>query len=306
MVPFAQRAKRLRKTEPRLRRQLCYRFGMAKSNRRIAPILAAALLISCRPTQDPEVQNDAAKAEPDRPVLPVVEPPLDREGLLMAVAHAASATALGQSNPDTQRELDGDRFELRVRFGCGGSSETAGAEPRRWTFDEAKRVVRFRVEPDFAGDLPMMESMVGAEFESVEGFWIRRPWLLASGCPAPRPNPSTEAETAGAPATSAPTPAAGERVGIAQFFTEADPRTHRRDSRAYEATKLLEENETPSAQGYDLVLAGRLKALPDGRVIACSVTRTEAPPECIISARFDRVRIERPDTGTVLAEWSGA
>ena len=162
-------------------------------------------------------------------MVPVVEPPLDREGLLIAVARAASAAALGRNDRDAQRQLEGDRFELRLRFGCGGGSDSAQPEPRRWTFDEDERVIRFRLEPDFAGDLPMMEALAGGEFESAEGFWIRRPWVLSAGCPAPRAGPP--------PATTAS--AADERIGIANFFTEADPRTHRRDSRAYEATKRL-------------------------------------------------------------------
>jgi hypothetical protein len=229
-------------------------------------------------------------------VIPVGEPPLDREGLLIAVARAASATALGRNDRDAQRQLDGDRFELRLRFGCGGAPSVGESESRSWTFDQNERVIRFRLEPDFAGDLPMMEALAGGEFESVEGFWIRRPWLLSAGCPASRTVPP--------PATTAS--AADERIGIAQFFTKADPRTHRRDSRAYEATKRLEENEAPSAQGYDLVLAGRLKALPDGRVVVCSAAQPDVPPKCIVSAAFDRVRIERPDTGAMVAEWGGA
>ena len=262
------------------------------------------LVISCRPAQDPAEQGKVAKARPERPVLPVVEPPLDREALLLAVARAASATALGETDAAAQRQLDGDRFELRLRFGCRVVSNAAQPEPRGWTFEEANRVIRFRVEPDFAGDLPMMEATAGGEFESVEGFWIRRPWVLSAGCPAPPQNASPEQEAA--PGSTGSPPSLDERIGIAQFFTEADSRTLRRDSRAYEATKLLEETEAPSAQGYDLVLAGRLKALPGGRVIACSAAQSDAPPECIISAAFDQVRIERPDTGAVVAEWGGA
>ena len=268
---------------------------MVRSNVRLAPLLAAVLLLSCR-AQNESDQNDFTSIEPDRPALPVIEPALDREGLLIAVARAASAAALSSNDREAQRELDGDRFELRIRFGCGGPRAAADSGPRSWTFDEKERVIRFRLEPDFAGDLPMMEAMAGGEFESVEGFWIRRPWLLSAGCAPTLDGPP--------PATTAPP--ADERVGIAQFFTEADPRTHRRDSRAYEATKRLEEKEAPSSHGYDLVLSGRLKALPDGRVIACAAAQAEAPPECIVSAGFDRVRIERPDTRAVVAEWDGA
>jgi hypothetical protein len=44
--------------------------------------------------------------------------------------------------------------------------------------------------------------------------------------------------------------------------------------------------------------------MPGGRVISCHVTSGDAPPDCVVSAVFDRVRIERPDTKATLAEWS--
>ena len=97
---------------------------------------------------------------------------------------------------------------------------------------------------------------------------------------------------------------AQHRVGIAQFFSDTDSRTLRRDGRPYQATKALADGQAPSAQGYDLVLSGRLKRLPDGRVIACKVEQASRPPQCIVSVDFDRVWIERPDTKESLAEWN--
>ena len=95
----------------------------------------------------------------------------------------------------------------------------------------------------------------------------------------------------------------GNHVGIAQFFTSADPRTHRRDTRAYEATKILAEGEEPSAQGYDLVISGRLRKLADGRAIACTIVGADRPPACVVSAEIDRVWLERPDNRKMIAEW---
>lgn len=304
MLTFARTAKPFAGSKARQAVRLCYRIGMAKRSLAITSILAVALLVSCRPAERGAEQNNVVTAEPQRPVLPVAEPPLDREALLIAVAKAASATALGEDDRQAQRQLDGDRFEIRLRFGCGGTAEAAGPKSRLWTFDEQERVIRFRVEPDFSGDLPMIEALAGSDFESVEGFWLRRPWLLDAGCPVNRPTPQASAPEESSPVESDPGAAPSERVGIAQFFTAADPRTHRRDSRAYEATRVLEEGEAPSTQGYDLVLAGRLKVLPSGRVIACSATRPDTPPECIVSAEFDQVRIERADRRETIAEWS--
>ena len=94
------------------------------------------------------------------------------------------------------------------------------------------------------------------------------------------------------------------RVGIAQFFTKADSRTGRRDQRAYETTKVLAEGERPSPEGYNFVLSGRLRALPEGRVINCRAPSFDRPPDCVVSAEFDRVWIERPNSKAVVAEWS--
>jgi hypothetical protein len=157
-------------------------------------------------------------------------------------------------------------------------------------------------------------AIAGDAFEAAEGFWVPRPWLLQPGCPVVPPptapaqpaeagtakNPPSEA----AKAKVAPQPVAQQRVGIAQFFSDTDSRTLRRDGRPYEATKVLEIGQAPSAQGYDLVLSGRLKRLPNGRVIRCRVERPDLPPQCIVSASFDRVWIERPDTKESLAEWN--
>jgi hypothetical protein len=44
--------------------------------------------------------------------------------------------------------------------------------------------------------------------------------------------------------------------------------------------------------------------LPNGRVIVCMVVQPDRPPQCIVSVDFDRVWIERPDSGESLAEWN--
>ena len=262
-------------------------------------------------------QNAPAEELP-LPRLPAADPPLDRAALLLAVASAASAVALGKADAMAQRELDGDRFELRIRFGCPGVTPVAEQGSFNARFDAANRTLRLRAAPDLRIDDPWITTLAGDTAEAVEGFWLRRPWLLDSGCPAnaasssqagqsPTPR-SNEAETAKAASAGRDEPppaiASGPRIGIAQFFTDMDARTGRRGDRAYEATKVLAAGEHPSSQGYDLVLSGRLARLPDGRVIACRARSADVPPDCIVSVDIDRVRIDRPDTSGVLAEWS--
>ena len=209
----------------------------------------------------------------------------------MAAARAGSAAALGQNDLNEQRQLDGKTFEIRIRFGCATSTAgTPKAGPFNVRFDTDDRTLRVRAAPDLTRETPQV-AMPGVEH--VEGFWMRRPWLLTPGCPASASVPGTP-----------DSPVLEQRVGIAQFSTSADARTGRRDDRPYEATKVLEEGALPSRQGYDLVLSGRLKRYPDGRVIICRILGAEVPPECVISAQFDRVRIQTPDGKSTLGDWS--
>lgn len=285
-------------------------------------VLAALVLLGgCRPAADesdqPPVANNAAT---ERPPLQIAQPSLDRAALLEAAARAASSAALGQDDREAQRALDSGQFEVRVRFGCPNAARSAAgaAGPFRVRFEEDSRTLRLTAAPDLTLEEKWIAERAGEGVEAVEGFWMYRPWLLAPGCPAlaapPRQKtavPAGEqaaapaAQQAAEPATPVSPPRSDHRVGIAQFFTEADPRTGRRDSRAYEATVTLPEGQQPSAQGYDLVLSGRLRKFPDGRVIACHVAGLDSPPECVIAAEFDRVRIERPGARELLAEWGG-
>lgn len=281
-----------------------------------AAVLGVALFTTaCQgPSDNENALGETFNEVSQSPSLPVAEPPMDRGTLLQAVARAASATALGQDDANAQRRLDGRRFEVRIRFGCAtGVQPPAGDGPFKVRFDEEDRTLRVRAAPDLTHKDPAVAPLASQPIEAVEGFWMRRPWLLADGCPVVS---SSQRTTEGEHATDLPPllerGAFGEiaqpsghslRVGIAQFFTEADSRTGRREERAYEATKVLAEGEQPSSEGYNLVLSGRLRRLPGGRVISCRVASAAAPPECVVSAEFDRVRIENPGTQNIFAEW---
>lgn len=262
---------------------------------------AAALLAACgRGETEPAAEGSSPGESATLPALPAVDPPLDRAGLLLAVGRAASDFASGSSDAARQRELDGRRFAVALRFGCPNDESAS----RISSFDETTRVLRVRIEPDLTARNPLAFGPAFAQFEAVEGFQIRRPWLLRAACPAVRAEPGDVAAVPAPPGPNA-TPAQGAApvIGLAHFFTEQDSRTLRRANRAYQATVKLAEDEQPSSQGYDLVLSGRLAALPDGRVIACMDQGPEAPPACVVSVSFDRVALQRPD-GTLVAAWT--
>jgi hypothetical protein len=266
------------------------------------------LVAACRNEPATEPARRAPADDDALPSLPLAEPPIDRERLLGAVAHAASAAALGEDDHKAQAALDGRPIEIRIRFGCPGNP----GEDRTFktTFDPDKRILSLRASPDLTLDDPIASALAAVSAEAVEGFWIPRPWLLAPGCPKAPPDESEAPPSEGEPGPEAETPApveepraAAQRVGIAQVFTTSDPRTRRRDHRPYQLTRALGPDELQPPDGFDLVLSGRLKTPGAGRVIACVATDPDKPPDCVVSAEFDRVRIERADNRTVLAEW---
>lgn len=277
----------------------------------MAALAGICLLSGCQ-QREPRVEATSAATEvaAEPPSLPRVEPAYDREALLLAVMRTASDAALGRTDGERQRTLDGKRFELRLRFGCVG--EQAGDSSRAWTFDEKRRKLSLRVEPEITGDTPLVRAVGEEGYEAVEGFWIRRPWMLAAECPAvvaepgPPPTQPPERRAADAARAEASPPRQLPRIGLAQFFSETDSRTHRRGERGYTATKLLAADVLPSKVGYDLVVTGRLRRLADGSVIACVNRNAGSPPDCIVSAQFDTIAIVQPVSGEVIATWSGA
>jgi hypothetical protein len=295
----------------------------------VATLLSIAVgVTSCKPAADDHAVKNAEQNEAAQlplPSLPVVEQPMDRAAVLLAVERSASAAALGRDDREAQVKLDGKRIEVRIRFGCPTISSNVPGAPFNVRFDQKDRTLRLRASADLElKDLPAVPT-AGEKpaINHIEGFWIRRPWLLEAGCPAIRPMEEADREKAGEAANeaepkakTAPTQDSAKtepiqpelppppRIGIAQYYTEQDSRLSQRDGRPYEATKTLAEDETPSSVGYDLVLAGRLRALPGGKVIDCTVKDVNRPPTCIIFAQLDSVRMEKPDNRSLIAEWS--
>lgn len=284
--------------------------------------MAAAFLVVCA-CGGPQSQGNASanavnaaqpQAVPQLPT-PVLEQPLTREQLLLAAAHAASDFAAGIDDSKRQSDLADRKFEFRIRFGCEGELPDQSAGAFDWSVNAKSGALKVRATPTLSEKDPPVEALAGKAFEAVEGFWIRRPWLLSATCPKVQPAPAAQTEDsktgqgtqpkparppAHAVQTAAPVPAPS--VGIAQFFTDTDPRTMRRSGRPYEATKKLGDGDVPSA-GFDLVLTGRLVALPDRRVIACTPASAGERPSCVISVEFGQVSIERADTHESLAQW---
>ena len=305
---------------------------MANFRRTTLALTAIATLAACRPSDDSNANNAAGPTENigAPTVLPVADPALDREQLLLAVMRAASAAAVGRDDLDIQRKLDGKPFKIALRFACpsaaasqqpAAASQQPDAATRR---EDSKETLRLSARPDVTLDDPLLSAIGASEaFEAVDGFWIKRPWLLNAACPIVPPAPTApdpgeeadgegrkekgesaaRAETADAAGTGSGV-AAQQRIAIAQFYSSTDTRAGRRTDRPYEAVVTPAADNSIERTGFDLVLSGRLRALPNGKVIQCVATDPRRPPDCILSATFDQVRMEHPETRALLAQWA--
>jgi hypothetical protein len=266
------------------------------------------------PEPEPAPANTAA-------MLPIVEPPLDRERLMLAVARAASAFSAGIDDSEAQAELKGRQFSLPIRFGCSGPAEgdqggaaDAADAAMRWSYDAESEVLKVRAQPDITGATPAAKQLFPGEVEAIEGFWVPQPWMFQDACPAAAPAAARAAPTApetAAKAESGAAPAAAaspvaSTVGLVQLFGPTDSRLGRRAGRAYEATHKLAPEEVPRSGGLVLVLSGRLEALPDRRVIACTAAQGGGRPVCLVSVKFDRVSVAIPGARAPIAQWGAS
>jgi hypothetical protein len=274
-------------------------------------LLVAALAAGgCRPAEPEHNQSSNAVQQSAEPrTLSVRTPPVDRAALLGFVARAGSDAAAGIDDSASQGKLDGRPFEIRIRFGCAGPAEKLDETALGWSFSAEDRTLRVRAVPTLTDAKGVVPRIAGRPVEAVEGFLIARPWLLQPVCPkAPAPTDEAaggETDEAAAPLEPAASPEepSEARIGIAEFYTAADSRTERRRDRPFQAVVKLDEGAAAPTQGFNLVLAGRLRALTGRKVIYCLARGVDRAPSCIVSARFDRVWIERPQSGEVIAEW---
>ena len=242
--------------------------------------LSLALLAACRPAADDQNTTQAAPPKPaPKPVeIPVPEPPLDREALLIAALRAATAVATGGDDQELQAGLRGRRFEFRWRFAC---QDNVIGGPMRAEFREKDETLRVTVEPTLAEDSPLLEQWLAQGFETASGFNVDQPWLLTPACAAPSTG--------------------GAAVAIAELFSAEGSRASR-PPKSYRITKRVENGALP-AGGLDFVLSGRMEPLPDGKVIHCLPGEPGARPQCLISVKVDRAAVENPADRQTLAEW---
>lgn len=291
-------------------------------------LIGVALMLK-RPAEEPA---QPAPPPPRAAASPVAPPPLDRAGLIAAAERAAHAWAIGAPPPDP--DLAGRSFELRLPFGCDGPLDPAAPEATGWRYDAATQTLRVAVSSQTLTGTDLLAAIAAdAAFETAEGFWIARPWILTDACPrvpaAPGPQRDAGAAAAGGsgpaepvesaepegerPPAAAPPAAASDamsgqpsvlpELGIVELSAPGAPRARRRDGQAYQLVRRMPAAELRAEQGFRLVISGRIEALPGRGAIGCHADTPERRPRCLIFARIARVTIENGVSGDVLAEW---
>lgn len=234
------------------------------------------------------------------PVLPGATPPLTRADLLAATVRAASAYAAGET-PTASDPLVGRPFAVRLAFGCGGpgtgpAEATTADGLARATWGPDHKSIRLSLTPgDWADSALIAGAGAEAAWETVEGFWAPRPWLMNDACPGVSRDPLQGG------AVAAP---ASQTVGLAAVFATGSSRLAQRNGRAYRYTVRAEGDQPLTAPegGYRLVLEGRVVGFPGGRAIRCRASGPDQRPVCIAAVQLDRVAFESAD-GEALGEW---
>tara|TARA_R110000782_G_scaffold9134_1_gene29653 strand:- start:87 stop:947 length:861 start_codon:yes stop_codon:yes gene_type:complete len=268
----------------------------------VTSITAGLLLAQCGPGN--KAPDEPAVEVPETPVvvtpvLPASTPPLTRGDLVSAAARAASAYVAGEVASGSD-PLVGRRITVRLPFGCGGP-KLAQAGPAiadgvaRATWGRDRKSIQLSLTPgDWADSALIAGAGADSVWETVEGFWIPRPWLASDACPGVLRDPLQGGVTAPSPYT----------VGLAAVFPTGSSRVGQRNGRAYSYSIRAEGDQplVPSADGYRLVLEGRVVGFPGGRAIRCRTSSPDQRPVCIAAIQLDRVGFESA-TGDALSQW---
>lgn len=223
---------------------------------------------------------------------------LTRTDLIALAAKATDAFAAGGSAPSEVLEAAGRRFDIRLPFGCEGSTGKDSAAPMRWRYDADRKALRLHVAPtSWAIEDWWPDSAAAPKtIDGIEGFWITRPWTGSETCP-----PGGQPVAAGMTPLTLP----GQTLAVAQFFSADDARQGRRDGKAFETVLKVEPDALQTAQGFRLRITGRITNIPGGGPALCRQTAgAEQRPICVIATEVSEVAIENGATGAVLATWS--
>ncbi len=269
----------------------------------VAVIAVAALVNGSRhaaapkqPAPTPQKPAGPSPLNIDAPPLSLPSPPLSRKELIAAAGRAASAYAAGEAPPAADAGLVGQTFRVQIPFGCAGPLEPAAHKPSAWfTYDPGRRTLRISVQPQDWTKADWVRALAGeGDYESIEGFWLPRPWTTSEDCP---PAPVDE----GQPPASSP-----QTLGLAMFFGPKSSRALQRGGRPYEYVGKAPDGAARVApKGYRVTIAGRITGFEGKEPVRCRAEGPGQRPVCLFAVAFDHVSFDDPATGETLAEWGG-
>lgn len=259
----------------------------------LAALVVLVLLLTRQPPPPPAPAPVVAEAPPPLVAAPPAQPAAaTRADLVAAAARASDAYAAGTTEGGG-RDLVGRRFRVRLTFGCGGPAADPGSAQAYYQYDPAGSALRLVARPAVWTDLPLVRAApTPSGTESVEGFWLPRPWLTSEGCPSRR--------AVAPPAT--PTPVEAPTLGLAMLHAAEASRVERRGKRPYEHVVKLAPENLDQAQTFGLVLEGKVSGFADGAAIHCWSESAEHRPVCLYAVDIDRVAFEDAKAA-VLADW---
>ncbi len=228
---------------------------------------------------------------------PIASPPevLGRTELLSLAADAADATARGAAIPASVRDAVGKPFALALPFGCEGSAEADSTAPMRWRYDEAAGALRLHVTPATWSPDEWFTAGTPSQTETIEGFWLPRPWTSSDACPVAR---STLA-----PAGAEPITLAGQTLALGQLFGADGARQGRRDGKAYQSVLKMARAEFDGRRGLSLRLTGRLAGGSTGVTTCRQPGGADQRPVCLLLISLEEIAIADPMSAKVLTTW---
>lgn len=232
----------------------------------------------------------------------VLARPLDevktRADIIALAAQAADALAAGQGVPDAVRKAAGQRFRLRLPFGCQGPSRAGSDAAMRWRYDEEAGALRVHVAPAVWNRADLLPATGrGDTGEVVEGFWLARPWTGSEACPPPQDSPTaTGSETVTLP---------GQTLAVVRFADDDAGRQAARDDKPFETVVRMSPDEVRADRGFQLRITGRIADVPGHGPVSCrQPAGAEQRPICTVAITMDDVAIDNPLTGRTLATWN--
>lgn len=218
------------------------------------------------------------------------------------IALAAAAGDLAARGGDAMAEINaaaGRRFEVRLPFGCSGPAGEDSSAAMRWTYDADDRALRVQVSPVAWTADQWWRADAPAGVDTIEGYWITRPWTASEACPTGGDRPAAT----GLEAVMLP----GQTLALGQVFAAEGSRDAMRDGKPYQAVVRVAEDRLDTSQGFRLRVSGRITRIARGGPVRCQQPAgPEQRPICLIGMVLDEVAIENPASDETLATWSVA